>query len=441
MYGYQQVIPVLYHFYQTKGLSIRLTERVLSFDIPTLFGKQPEVPEKPFVLEQPESITVKHTQLDRTHWALQRIYESGNTFLRQFAISEHGEVKALETVTMTNFLEDIFIGELRRQAPKKPSRDETSFTCEQLTTALDILGLLPHETFISKQARCLYLLTALPEVRSLEGIDGLFAIEDYADLVARYGDAVIPFVSKHGRDGVQLLQQTDGEILRLTAIYGDELVPYSKIYGEEVLTLIKQLGDQVIDVIHETNGQVLPYLIKYGKDVLTVLGHPEGHAMLSLIPVFGEDVLKYTLRYPQDFPQHLLKYGNLSLRAFRDYDNLVVNLARKYGDEVILYLGLYGDQALRLAKTGQPGIVLLQVVPGTFWGKEGKRFARYGLPGIYLALILEHPGKFHDYIGLLGKATLAVEPQYVQLVFWTLIGLPILYVARMIYKLLMRSRL
>ena len=158
--------------------------------------------------------------------------------------------------------------------------------------------------------------------------------------------------------------------------------------------------------------------------------------MFLLCPVFGDEILQYAARFPDEFFRYLLKYGSLAVRVFRQYNGEVSELTRKYGDQIILYLGLYENKALWLIKKEQPGVVLLSVLPEEFLEQEEQQLFRYGLPGIYFRLFIRHPVKFHEYIGLLGEATLSLNRMYVQLVFWTVLTLVVLYIVRIIYKLL-----
>ena len=440
-YGHRQVIPVLYYFYQTQSSVVHLTESINNFSLHALFQKKSE--ELPPTLHPEQTgnhITIEHSRLDRARWALQQMYESGNTFLRQFTITENGNAKPLEILTMANVLENIILGDLGRQSSSQVIPDASGFSkgsrCEQLKAALDILGLLPYETIFSKQARCLYLQTGLPEVTSLKGIEGLMTLEQYEELVEQYGENVIPFVAQYGRDGIRLLQETDGEILQFAQGYGNELIRETLQYGIEVFELVKKYGVQMLEAILATDGEVIPYVQKYGNDVFTVLAQPEGEKILALSTIFGEDVLQYAARYPDNFFRYLLKYGNLTVRAFRNDENAAVNFARQYGDDVILYLGLYENNALHLIKKGHTGVTLLRSLPAEYLEQEEQQLFRYGMPGIYASLLLRHPQEFHHYIGTLGETSFAGDPRYSQLIFWTVLMLTGLYLIRWGYKIL-----
>jgi hypothetical protein len=443
-YGYQQVIPLLYYFYQTKSRST-IIEQLANFDVHKLFQQKTDNSTRPPMPETNAQIPLERKQFDRARWALTRLYEQGNTFLRQFDISENGDVTPLQIVSLTNVLEDLLIAGLRDQSVKIPpsslqkgergSDEQGRATCEQLATALDILGLLPHETLFSKQARCIYLRTALSTVTAREGIEGLIALDEHEEFVTRYGKDVIPFVAEYGQEGIQLLQQTDGKILQLTSIYGRDLADLTIKYGVEVLDLVNTYGGQMIDLIRKTDGKVIPYAQKYGKIMFSVLDQPGGEDILSLCPVFGEEILQYAVQYPDDFVRYLLKYGNLAVKALREHGNPIVVMARRYGDEVIFYTGLYGDEAIRLANQGRPGIILLKVISEDREGKYNKQLLQSSLPRAYLYLLTRHPGKFNTYIGLLGETTLSVNPQYIQLIFWAIPVLILLYAIRIISKI------
>jgi hypothetical protein len=436
-YGYQQVIPVLYYFYQTKSETPPIQDRVAKFDIHKLFQQETEdvAESSP---EKRDQITMEHKRFDRASWALGRIYERGNTFLRLFDISENGDVRPLALVSITNMIEDLLIVGLRGTSSPAPPLQQEEISCEQLTTALDALGLLPHETLFSKQARCVYLRTSLSAVTTFEAIDGLIELEEHEDLVVRYGNTVVPFITQYGREGIQLLEQTDGEILQLAIIYGQDLVHFAIKYGPDVLDFINEFGRQMVDAIQRTDGEVIPYVRKYGKDVFSVLEQPEGEGILSLCPVFGEEILQFAIQYPEDFTRYLLKYGKLTVKALREHDDSAVTFARKYGDDAIFYIGLYGDDAIRIIKRGWIGIILLRVIPDDLWEEKGTQLLRHGLSGTYFYLFINHPRKFHEYVGLLGEQLFSLAPYYFQFVFWIIMALLTLYILRIVYKGLKR---
>ena len=71
----------------------------------------------------------------------------------------------LQIVSITSFLENTFIGKIRGMTPVSQTSDSSQpESCEQFATAaLNVLGLLPYESLLSQQARCLYLQTGLTE--------------------------------------------------------------------------------------------------------------------------------------------------------------------------------------------------------------------------------------------------------------------------------------
>ncbi len=435
-YGYQQTIPVLYYFYHTQGPIAEFNEHITAFSISRLFQEDAEPGQE---VAPPDQITREHAGFDRANWALQRLYEDGNSFLRQFVVSENGNVTSLPIASLTNFLENVFIGKLRGlPPPPQNSPSARSASCEQLATVLDVLGLLPYESLLSRQARCFYLQAGLAEARSVEDVAGLMLLDQHKDLVERYGDAAIPFIVQYQEKGIQLLQETDGEILELVNLYGAGLVRYISRYGVTVLELIRKYGDQALEAIVQTDGAVIPYIQKYGTEIFPVLSQPEGQQLLLLCPVFGDEILQYATRYPGEFFQALIFHGSTAVRAFRDYDGQALTLARKYGNEMFSYLGTYGDKALRFMKMGQPGVVLMQVLPEEFWQQPPEQLFRYGSTGLYLRFLALHPGKFHDYIGRLGTTLLPVKPAYTQLAFWTLAIFVLLTVLTLFYRLFAR---
>ena len=130
--------------------------------------------------------------------------------------------------------------------------------------------------------------------------------------------------------------------------------------------------------------------------------------------------------------------GLVVVSPIYSYNMTAMNLVRKYGDWIIPYLGLYDDKAMRIASTGQAGVLFLPVLPEKFWQNEGERFSHYSYPRQCLTLFIQHPGKFHDYIGLLGETLLSVKSQYIQFSFWTLLTFLLLDVIWVIYRVLER---
>jgi hypothetical protein len=445
-YGYQQVIPVLYYFYQTKTRAT-LFDQLVNFEASKLFQKQDDEDPEASSSGTTTQIPPEQRQLERANRALTQIYAQGHTFLRQFDVSENGVVTPRGFVSLTNLLEELLMvsspdkSVTIASAAQKGASDSVaneSVTCDQLTATLNILGLLPQETIVSKQTRCFYLRTGVAAITTRQGIEGLMSLDARDELVARYGQAVIPFVTEYGKEGVKLLQQTDGKILQLRSIYGHDLGVLTLQYGVEVLDLVNQFGGQMLDLIRNTEGEVIPYARKYGQTIFRILEQPEGKNIISLCPVFGEEILQYAAQYPDDFMRYLLKYGKLAVKAVREHGDQVVTLARKYGDDVIFYTGLYGNEGMNLASKGQPGVILLSVIPADFWQKDDKQPVRYSLPGAYFSLLTRYPRRFHQYIGLLGEDLVSVKASYAQLFFWTITSLLLLYIVYMGYKGIVR---
>lgn len=426
-YGYQQVLPILDYFYQQPAAAATLKDAFLKFEAYKLFQPKNEVP-----ATAPPAGAQK--QFERARWALSQIYERGHTFLRQFEIAANGTVRPVQLAAVTNLLEDLLIGDLRGQMPLAP-KEGSGLGCEPLRAALDLLGLLPYETIVSQQARCLYLQSGLAAATTVAGIAGLSTLDRQADLVTRYGDAVLPFVAQYGKAGIELLQQTDGRILRFTERYGAEFVHVVSKYGLDVLDLVDQFGDPLVAAIHKTDGAVIAAVRKYAQETVKVLAQPEGKDLLTLVSVFGAEILPYLARYPDDFPRYLRKYGAVAVKALREHEELAVAAARKYGDEMISYLGLYGNEAARMIETGRIGVTLLSVTPTGSDAQQGQPLLQGGLPGASWRLLTSHPRQFNTSLGLLGAATLALAPYWCQLLFWTLAALVGLSALRLIFEI------
>ncbi len=429
-YSYQQVIPILYYFYQKPQRTFDVATAISRFEVYRLFEK-PE--------EHEVNVLSEHVRIEHANWALQRIYESGQTFLRQFAVSEQGEVQPLPLVALTNLVESVFLrgleqSQISSSGSDSPTASQDRRTCEFLKAALQALGLLPAEFSIAPQTTCLALQAGLPHVTTIEGIDGLIRLDEYTDLLNRYGNGIVPFVARYGRKGIDLLEQTHGEILYFSTLYGEEMMQYIQRYGLDVFTLIKTYGDQILTAIRTTNGAIIPYMQNYGNEVFSVLAQPHGEALFSLCPVFGEDLLVYAARYPVDFSRYLLKYGVLAMNAFRRDDQRTADLARQYGDNVIYYVGVHGDPALQLMKKGKLGLALLDILPEDFFLTADDR-----TPSTFwktaLALLRRHPTRFHYFIGILGNKLLFLPPAYCQIIFWSLASFITLLILKSGYAL------
>lgn len=408
-YGYQQVVPIVHYFYHTPA--------------PLLTGL-------PSIFQPDDQMTREQQQFDRASRAVQQVYEQGHTFLRQFQIAEDGAVTPLATVTLANALERVMFGRLPASQPAAAE----AISCEQLAFALNLLGLLPAETTAARQARCLYWRTALPAVTDLHEVAGVLALQGHAGLVAQYGEVAIPFVTRYGEPGANLLEATDGAALEVIAQYGQEYVPLLLKYGADAVDLAARYGEPALSAIAQTDGAAIPALQQHGPDVLAVLEQPQGAMLFQLSSVFGPEVLTYAQRYPDDFPRYLLLYGRLALTALRTHDEAAVTAAQQHGDDMIRYLGLYEDAALRLIQAGLPGVTLLRTAPPEFWDAN-QDAAQAGVLGAAARLLWRHPRRFHAYIGQLGASLTPFEPVYIQGVFWAVVVLIVLVALRLLFLL------
>lgn len=292
----------------------------------------------------------------------------------------------------------------------------------------------PADGRLARISSCVTLQAGLSEVRTREGVEGLIQLEEYTTLMDRYGNGVVPFVARYGREGIEILENTEGEILQFSTLYGEEVMHVLLRYGSDIFTLIKTYGEQILTAIRKTEGKILPYMDNYGKEALNVLGQPHGNSLIALCPVFGEDLLVYAARYPDDFSRYVFKYGSITMNAFRSYDRQAADLARQYGDEVIFYLGVHGDPALQLIQTGKFGLTLLHVLPEDFFLIEGEKTPS-GVVEIGVLLLRRHPASFHHFIGLLGKNMFSVPPISSQLIFWSFTSLLFVFILEGIFRL------
>ena len=230
------------------------------------------------------------------------------------------------------------------------------------------------------------------------------------------------------------MQETDGTILTFAQTHRQDVLNYAVQYGPDVVELVNEFGNQMIEAIRKTSGGIIPYARTHGSAILQLLNHPEGNAMISLIPVFGDTVIDYTLQYPNDFPRYLLQYGHDAINAVTSYKSELMTLAGKHGDDAVFYAAHYGDNAVALIRQGIIGITLLRVLPEE--RLTDAQFLGRGLPRIYFTLLITSPKVMHAYIGQLSQAWLPLPSYYAQVVFWMLPSLIVLYLLRWIYKLI-----
>lgn len=421
-YGYQPVIPVLHYFYQWRDPALMASHASEQAESAT-----PAVPSVSPTL--PDERTTASQQFDQANWALGQIIAQGHTFLRQFEIAATGDVTLRTIVPFVNLVERALFGDFRETSPRRPKINQegqpaaaqAALACEQMIAALDLLGILTPETLLSREMRCTYLQSGIMAATSPEGGAGLMTLEEHQDVVDRFGPAVAPFVARYGTKGIDLLEITDGAILSSENLYGQDVVSAASLYGADVLPLVNQFGRPILDVILATQGKVIPAAQQYGEEVLHLLARPDGQALFLVSASFGEEAVKYTLQYPDEFPRYLLKYGALSVKALTKYNRSVLTTAHKSGDDVVWFAGQYEDLALRFINAGQIGLSLLRVLPTEVIEQNNRQILRQGWLSLYLKLLITSPRAMHTYIGAVSQDIFALAPYVLQLAFWTLL--------------------
>jgi hypothetical protein len=407
-YGYQQVIPVLYHLYQSQ-----------------------EAASLPMYAQDAEPPQAQHA---RVQWGLDQLIRQGPTFLRQFAIAPDGTVARLPVMALTNVLEELLLGDARAFAPAPPRSRESE--CEQIYAALALLDLLPGGRSPLAFTRCAYVRDGLPGATSRDVIAGLAALDLDDALVEAYGPMVAVFAGQYGAAGLELLRQSDGLILTLAQLYGPDVVEAALLYGPDVLAAVDEFGREALEAIRVTQGAIAPYIMPHGEQVLRVLRYPDGPTLIGLASIFGEDIFRATLRYPDDFPRLLFKYGHAALAAFTRYDAALIDTLRRYGDDGAWYAGQYGDAAFRLLNMGAVGVTLLRVLPEA--KLRDAAFLRQPFPLLLGRLLLTSPRVLHEYAGRLGSHYIRVDARYAQAFFWFIISVCVCSVVGWLYDLFRR---
>lgn len=415
-YGYRQVIPILHHVAQFRET-----------------GSGQAGPAEPDADETPVP-NPGERQAENMRRTLEHIHRKGQSFLRQFAVAPDGTVTRRPVMAFANVVEEALLGDAQYAA--LPPREAQTSECAFLYAALELLGLWPAGVAMPPDDACPALQSGLAAATSQEGIEGLLALDQDDGLLRQYGQDAPLFVAQYGPAGLRLLEQTDGAILSLARALGPDMVAYALEYGAVVLDIYAEFGPEALNAIRATRGAVIPYLLPDGDTIFQILEQPDGAAMLKLLPVFGEPVVKQASRYPDDFARLLFKYGRSALTALERYDAAIIADAGEFGDDVVFYAGRYGDPAFELVRQGTMGVNLLRLLPEAKLRDES--FLNAALPVTLLKLLVTSPRTLHAYVGLLGETYLPVDARYLQVVFWMLLSLAVFSVFGWLYDLFVK---
>lgn len=382
-YGHKQTIPIIYLFYDNKDFNSQLYNYLKTTSAYEWISTWWYGTGTPTVNRQGDA-TVQRENASR---AISLIFELGNDFIDRFEILDINNVKEETITTITNKLRNFFISDAEKVSRKRIRQEDISLQ-DKLFAGLDILGLVPIGSGISKGAKL--AVKGARFAKTTKGFNGLVHLTE--DLVAAYGDDVIPFVAKHGDDGIKALKVTDGKILTLSQQYGDDVVRYVSQYGADAGKAIEQYGDDLLSLARRYGDDVIKYIALYGNDSLRVI-QKHGKDIVLLGSIYGDNVIKLSALYGDDVIPYVSRYGSSGVKVIEKYGYDVIRMAKRHGDDVIKYVGMYGDDGLQLASKGKAGLLVMRFLSPRAFAKC-VQFIKYGLVASILLTFLTHPIAF-----------------------------------------------
>ncbi|MCF6156508.1 MAG: hypothetical protein E3K36_14990 [Candidatus Brocadia sp.] len=382
-YGHKQTIPIIYLFYSNKDFNSQLynylkTTSAYEWISTWWYGTGTST------ANTQGDATVQRENASR---AIRLIFELGNDFMDRFEILDINNVREEAITTITNKLRNFFISDAEKVSRKRIRQEDISLQ-DKLFAGLDILGLVPIGSGISRGAKL--AVKGARFAKTTKGFNGLVHVTE--DLVTAYGDDVIPFVAKHGDDGIKALKVTDGKILTLSQQYGDDVVRYVSQYGADAGKAIEQYGDDLLSLARRYGDDVIKYIALYGNDGLRVI-QKYGKDVVLLSSIYGDNVIKLSALYGDDIILYISRYGSSGVKVIEKYGHDVIRMAKRHGDDVIKYVGMYGDDGLQLASKGKAGLLVMRFLsPKTF--AKCVKFIKYGLVASILLTFLTHPIAF-----------------------------------------------
>lgn len=382
-YGHKQTIPIIYLFYDNKDFNSQFyaylkTTSAYEWISSWWYGTDTST------VNIQNDAAIKRENARR---AITLISELGNDFLDRFEILDINNVKEETITTITNKLRNFFISEVERVSRKRIRQEDITFE-DKLFAGLDLLGLVPIGGGISKGAQLAAKGARL--ARTTKGFKGLMHLTE--DLVAAYGDDVVPFVAKYGDDGINALKATDGNILKLSQQYGDDVVRYVSKYGVDAGKMIEKYGEDVLSLARMYGDDVIKYTALYGNDGLAVI-QKYGKDVVLLSSLYGDDVIRMSILHGDDVISYASKYGSSGVKVIEKYGADVIRMAKRHGDDVIKYAGMYGDDGLKLAGKGKVGLFVMRFMQPKVFAKCVK-FIKYGLIASILLIFITHPIAF-----------------------------------------------
>lgn len=383
VYGHKQTIPIIYLFYDNKDFTSQVyatVKKTKSYEWLSGWWYGTDTPASDI---QSDAV-VRRENAQR---AIHLIDELGNDFLDRFEILDINNVREEAITIITNKLRNFFISDVEKVSRKRIRQEDITFQ-DKIFAGLDILGLMPVGTVISRGTKL--IAKGARFAKTVQGFKGLANLTE--DVVASYGDDAVGFVAKYGDDGIKALRVTDGKILTLSEYYGDDVVRYVSHYGADAATVIEKYGDDVLSLARQYGDEVIKYTILYGDEGLRVI-QKYGKDIVLLSSVYGDDVIKLTALYGDDVIVYASKYGLNGVKVMKNYGSDIMNLARKQGDDVIKYVGMYGDDGIKLARKGKTGMLVMRFMPPKVFTKCVK-FFKYGMVASVLLILATHPIAF-----------------------------------------------
>lgn len=382
-YGHKQTIPIIYLFYDNKDFNSQFyaylrTTSACEWISSWWYGTDTST------VNIQNDLSIKRENARR---AITLISELGNDFLDRFEILDINNVKAETITTITNKLRNFFISEVERVSRKRIRQEDITFQ-DKLFAGLDLLGLVPIGGGISKGAKL--AAKGAQFAKTTKGFKGLMLLTE--DLVAAYGDDVIPFVAKYGDDGITALKATDGNILKLSQQYGGDVVRYVSKYGVDAGNMIERYGEDVLSLARMYGDDVIKYTALYGDNGVAVI-QKYGRDIVLLSSLYGDDVIRMSILHGDDVISYASKYGSNGVKVIEKYGDDVIRMAKRYGDDVIKYAGMYGDDGLKLAGKGKAGLFVMRFMQPKVFAKCVK-FIKYGLIASILLIFITHPIAF-----------------------------------------------
>lgn len=382
-YGHKQTIPIIYLFYDNKDFTSQVydyAKKTKGYEWLSEWWYGTDTAASDI---QSDAVVRR----ENAQKAIHLIDVLGNDFLDRFEILDISNVREEAVTIITNKLKNFFISDAEKVSRKRIRQEDITFQ-DKVFAGLDILGLIPVGTVISKGAKV--VAKGARFAKSMQGFRGITNLTE--DIVVSYGDDAVRFVAKYGDDGIKAIKATDGKVLKLSEHYGDDVVRYVSRHGADAATIIDKYGDEVLSLARRYGDEVIKYTILYGDEGIGVI-QKYGKDVVLLSSVYGDDVIMLTALYGDDVIVYASKYGLNGVKVMKYYGSDVTNLARKQGDDVIKYVGMYGDDGIKLAGKGKAGLLLMRFMSPKVFTKCVK-FFKYGLVASVLLILATHPLAF-----------------------------------------------